>query len=405
MAWREVSIVSQRLEFVALAAAEGSNIRGLCRRFGISPQTGYKWMKRHREQGAAGLADRSRRPRGSPSRTDAMTEATVVALRDRHPAWGGRKLRARLVTLGHAGVPAPSTITAVLRRHGRIDEAASPRHTAFTRFERAAPNELWQMDYKGHVPMRAGGRCHPLTILDDHSRFSIGLFACDNERGETVKGHLTAVFRRYGLPQRMLADNGSPWGVSHALERYTKLEVWLLRLGVVLSHGRPMHPQTQGKDERFHRTLNVELLSRMDLLDLAHSQSAFDAWRDVYNLERPSEAIGMAVPASRYRPSPRVFPETLPPVEYGPDDAVRRVKRDGSFKYRDRMWYIGDAFAGEWVGVRPGRCEGELEVRYGPYLVGTVDTLHARSAVVVRGLSHAGPPLAALAPAPHATTP
>lgn len=403
MAWREESIVSQRAEFVLLAGAEGANIRMLCRRFGVSPQTGYKWIRRHREQGAPGLTDRSRRPRRSPSRTEDSIEAAVIALRDKHPAWGGRKLRARLDTLGHDGVPAPSTITAILRRHGRIDPAVAPKHTAFTRFERAAPNELWQMDFKGHVPMRVGGRCHPLTILDDHSRFSIGLFACDNERGETVRTHLTAVFRRYGLPERMLADNGSPWGVTHDPRRYTRLEVWLLRLGVMLSHGRPLHPQTQGKDERFHRTLKAELLSRMDLLNLGQSQSAFDAWRNVYNLERPSEAIGMAVPASRYRPSARAFPESLPRLEYGPDDVVRRVHRDGSFKYRATLWYIGDAFAREYVGVRAGARDGELEVRYGPHLIGTVDTRTGNTSEVVRRGSRASPPLAALAPGSHAT--
>lgn len=373
MAWREESIVSQRAEFVLLAGAEGANIRMLCRRFGVSPQTGYKWIRRHREQGAPGLTDRSRRPRRSPSRTEDSIEAAVIALRDKHPAWGGRKLRARLDTLGHDGVPAPSTITAILRRHGRIDPAVAPKHTAFTRFERAAPNELWQMDFKGHVPMRVGGRCHPLTILDDHSRFSIGLFACDNERGETVRTHLTAVFRRYGLPERMLADNGSPWGVTHDPRRYTRLEVWLLRLGVMLSHGRPLHPQTQGKDERFHRTLKTELLARRAFPSLPAAQEAFDRWRDRYNLLRPHEALGLQPPVSRYQPSPRLFPEALSPIEYDSTDEVRKVQGKGEIHFRGRAFLIGHGLAGLPIALRRDTADHLWQVYFCHQHIGQLD--------------------------------
>src|SRR5205807_4484324 len=153
----------------------------------------------------------------------------------------------------------------------------------FERFERAAPNELWQMDYKGHFATRAG-RCHPLTVVDDHSRYAVGLRACGDERGGTVQAELTAIFRQYGLPERMLMDNGSPWG-SDALHRHTWLTVWLLELGVAVSHGRPYHPQTQGKDERFHRTLTAEVIGRRAFADLAECQRRFDAWRVVYNTQ------------------------------------------------------------------------------------------------------------------------
>jgi len=173
------------------------------------------------------------------------------------PRLGGRKIRRRLQDLRHQAVPSASTITAILHRNGRIEGAASAGHKPFERFERVAPNELWQMDYKGHFAT-AAGRCHPLTVVDDHSRYAVGLRACSDERAGTVRAELTAIFRCYGLPERMLMDNGSPWGSSDGEHRHTGLSLWLLELGVAVSHGRPHHPQTQGKDERFHRTLMAE---------------------------------------------------------------------------------------------------------------------------------------------------
>lgn len=372
MPWQEYSIVDQRLEFVALAAVEGVNIAELCRRFGISRVTGYKWIARAKGSVNGLLEEQSRRPHHSPDRTDATTVAAVLALRDKHPAWGARKLRTRLLTLGEHAAPAASTITEILRRGGRLDAAECGRHKPFIRFERAAPNELWQMDFKGHVAMRIGGRCHPLTVLDDHSRFSIGLRACDNERGTTVESELIAMFRRYGLPQKILCDNGPPWGVPQGMGRHTALTVWLMRLGIGIGHGKPRHPQTQGKAERFHRTLKTELLARQDLKDLSHSQGEFDQWRDVYNLERPSEAIGMRVPAACYKPSERAYPEKLPQLEFSDEDRMRRVRHDGALWFVNRVWYIGEAFARQSVGVRQ-TAAGLIEVRYGPYVVGRFD--------------------------------
>jgi transposase InsO family protein len=370
MPWIEVSTVSLRLEFVILASAEGANVRQLCRRYGISPKTAYKWIARHEAGGPAALADHPRRPRRSPGRCPDDIEAEVLRLRDEHPAWGGRKLRRRLLDLGRADVPAASTITAILRRHGRLDPATSASHRPFVRFEHDAPNRLWQMDFKGHFAV-ASGRCHPLTVLDDHSRFALGLVACGDERDETVRACLTGLFRRYGLPERVLCDNGAPWG--HAGARYTALGVWLLKLGVGVAHGRPLHPQTQGKDERFHRTLIAEVLRDRTFADLAEGQRRFDSWREVYNHERPHEALGLAVPASRYRPSERAFPEAVPEWEYAPGDAVRKVQGDGTISFRGREHEVGRAFRGERVGVRPEGGDGAFGVYFGRHRVAHVD--------------------------------
>jgi len=369
MPWHEVSAMSLRTEFVTLAAADGANVRQLCGRFGISPKTAYKWLARHAAGGPAGLADRSRRPHATPAATPPEVERAVLALRDQHPAWGGRKLRRRLLDLGHPA-PAASTITAVLRRHDRLGpRAGQPRD--WQRFERPAPNRLWQMDFKGHVPTDAG-RCHPLTVLDDHSRYALAVVACPDERLATVRGHRAAAFARYGLPDRILCDNGPPWGNPMA-DPHTELTVWLLRLGVRVSHGRACHPQTQGKDERFHRTLKAEALQGQPFADLAACQRRFDAWREVYNHHRPHEALGLAVPASRYAPSPRSLPGTLPEPEYPPTDHVRRVCAEGTISFRGRAWRVGKAFRGQRVGVRAADPAGTWAVFFGAHPIASID--------------------------------
>ena len=360
MPWEEVSIMSQRREFVELSQREEVNRRELCRQFGVSPTTGYKWLERYHVGGEAALADLSRRPHHSPGRTGPEIEELVLKVRDAHPAWGGRKLRSWLSDRGHELLPSPSTITAILRRHGRIEPAEGAKHRAWQRFEHPEPNQLWQMDFKGHFPLMERlmeRRCHPLTVLDDHSRFSLGLEACGDERTETVRQRLIKIFRRYGLPERMVMDNGSPWG-HDADHRHTQLTVWLLRLGIEVSHGRPRHPQTQGKDERFHRTLVAEVLQGTTFKDLKHCQVAFDRWRGVYNLERPHQALGMATPASRYRVSHRPFPEQLPRVEYGPEDQVRRVQDQGKVSWKGRKVKISNAFKGLQVAIRPTNTDG-----------------------------------------------
>lgn len=371
MPWNEVTTVSLRAEFVRLAQNEDVNISQLCERFQISRKTGYKWLARFRAQGDSGLSDQSRRPLCSPSRTTDSIEAEILRLRDQHPAWGGRKLRARLRALKRRNVPCPSTITAILHRHQRIDRDSLSPH-AFVRFERAQPNELWQVDFKGHFPT-ADGRCHPLTILDDHSRYCVGLFACDNERSETVQAHFTTLFRCFGRPECILCDNGPPWGTAGADTPWTALAVWLLKVGVRISHGRPLHPQTQGKDERFHRTLNVELIQGREWPDVVTCQKRFDPWRQVYNHERPHEALDMEVPASRYRVSERVFPEVLREWEYDTTDAVRKVGIDGTISFRGREVPLGKPFRGERVAVRPTTTDGVMKVFFGVHEIAEID--------------------------------
>lgn len=340
--------MSQRSEFLAFARLPGANVSELCRRFGISRQTAYKWLRRVTL--GLDLADRSRRPTGSPRRTSPGMEAHILAVRQRFPFYGGRKIRHLLRREGVEHPPAASTITAILGRNGLLSPDRR-RTRNWQRFEAAAPNALWQMDFKGHF-LLSRGRCHPLTVLDDHSRFCLGLAACPDEQGVTVKQQLIPIFERYGLPERILADNGGPWG-SSGQGLHTRFSAWLIRLGITVLHGRPLHPQTQGKDERFHRTLKLEVISQRPLWqDNPDVQEAFDRYRPVYNFERPHEALGYEVPGSRYTPSPRSFPVRLPPIEYDQDFEVRRVHESGRVKLKGKRYFVGKAFAGEPAGLR-----------------------------------------------------
>lgn len=363
MPWQEVTIMSQRLEFVQLALQPGANISTLCHRYRISRKTGYKWIARYAQDGPAGLVDQSRCPRQRPAQTAPTMEAAVVALRQDHPAWGGRTLARVLQNRKVAAVPAPSTITGILRRHGLLNPTEAAAHTPYQRFERERPNELWQMDFKGHFALTGRGRCHPLTVLDDHSRFAVVLAACADEQTATVQAALIPAFERYGLPEAILTDNGPPWGDGPD-SPYTSLGVWLMRLGIRVLHGRVYHPQTQGKDERFNRTLKAEVLLRASFADLAACQAAFDAWRPVYNLVRPHQGLALQTPSQRYQISPRPYPGAAPPIEYGPEDAVRQVQQNGRFSFRGRAGRVAKAFVHQPIAIRRLDADDEMFAVY-----------------------------------------
>lgn len=359
MSWKEVTVMYQRLEFVILAM-QTDNFRELCDRFDISRKTGYKYLNRYCEEGEAGLYDRSRRPKSSPKATSPEIEQLILDLRDKHSVWGPRKLKRRLEDLGHHGIPAPSTISGILKRCERILPEASQEHKAWQRFEYEAPNDLWQMDFKGHFPAKEGA-CHPLTVLDDHSRYSLCVAACQDEQKQTVEYQLKKVFRRYGLPWAMLMDNGAPWGYDNE-HPYTALTVWLMRLGIRIIHSGAYHPQTIGKDERFHRTLKAEVISDCIGRTIRQCQKRFDRWRVIYNTQRPHEALDMKVPATRYQLSQRPFPEKLPEIEYGPSDEVRRVQDGGIIHFQNREFRVGKGFKGQRVAIRPTEDDGRFEV-------------------------------------------
>ena len=374
MTWKEVvETVGFRKEIVTLASQPGANIRELCRRFKVSAKTMYKWIGRYRAEGEAGLQNRSRRPHRSPGRMGTVLERKILSMRKKNRGWGARKIGNRLEVLGTANVPVPSAIHRVLQRNGAIDPAESRKHQAWKRFEHEAPNQLWQMDFKGHMPLTGGGRCHPLTVVDDHSRYNLCLAACADEQRNTVQNRLELTFRRYGLPEAFFVDNGNPWGDSSG-QRWTKFAVWLLKLGVDVLHSRPYHPQSRGKNERFHRTLKAEVFALRQFRDLAEVQRAFDDWRTIYNLQRPHQALDQNVPVSRFRPSTRSMPDRLPEVQYDEHEIVRTVPTTKDYiSFKGRLWIVPRAFRGERVAIRPLNLDGRYGIFFAAHPIATID--------------------------------
>jgi transposase InsO family protein len=372
MPWKEASAMSLRSEFIALATGQGIDLSELARRFQISRKTAYKWLARARA--GEGLEDRSRRPKHSPSRTADAVEAAIVDLRRDHPQWGGRTLTDVLRKKHVPRVPAPSTVTDVLRRHGLIEPADTAQRTAWKRFEHASPNDLWQMDFKGTMAV-GQGKCDPLTALDDHSRYNLVLRATTDQRGSTVQNVLTDAFRRYGLPRCINTDNGNPWGIPSGRSRdLSAFAIWLVRVGIHLTWSAPGHPQTNGKVERFHRSFKAEVVRGRTFTDLAHAQRAFDEWRMIYNEVRPHQGIDMAVPADRYQPSPRPFPEVLPAIEYAPQDTVLKVDARGRSRLQKHDFVVSTALGGHLIAARPRDGEdGLYDLYFSHQKIGEID--------------------------------
>lgn len=358
-------------EFILQAVKEDSNISELCRIFGISRKTGYKLLNRYKDRGMEGLEEHSRCHLSHPLSTPEEIQKLILAERKLHPCWGARKLKKVLENNGIQNVPSKSSINRVLEKNGLLKSQQELRTTPWNFFEHPNPNDLWQMDFKGHFSI-AEGRCHPLTILDDHSRFSVTLKAYENEQGETVKPGLIEAFRRYGLPGRINVDNGAPWGTM-GQGGYTALAIWLIRLGIRVSHSRPYHPQTNGKDERFHRTLKAEVLQGRHFRSLEEAQEIFDEWRHIYNTKRPHQALNMDTPITRYTPSTIAFPEKLPEIEYGDNDIVRIVDATGGISVKKIKYYISEGLVKEPVALRPTLVDGRYEVFYCAQKIRTID--------------------------------
>lgn len=379
MAWKEETAMSNKEKFIAAALENTATFSALCKTFCISRECGYKWFRRYKEKGKEGLREKSRRPLLSPFKTPNEIELRILEVRNMHPAWGARKIHAFLEHRGINSLPNPSTITRILHRENKICEEESLKRKPFIRFEHAEPNQLWQMDFKGHFSMMSG-RCNPLTVLDDHSRYSICLKACRDQQRNTVKEALIDAFRIYGLPERMTMDNGSPWGNPGDTNGYTQLEVWLILLGIHVGHSRPFHPQTQGKDERFHRSLKEELLKGRTFIDLEDAQHHFNEWRWCYNQDRPHEALGMSSPATRYRASMRAYPERLPAIEYPGGSVLRKVEMKGDISYGGTRYFISESMGGLVVKIVETERPGIVEVHLWHQKIKEIDLINKQTA-------------------------
>ena len=380
MPWKVTNVLEQRISFVVRALHGRESMSALCREFGISRQTGYKWLKRYREIGGfAQLQGRSRRPHNSPNRTPPEIEERVIELR-KHYGWGGKKLH---VLLAREGIDLSIvTINRIISRNGLVAVKDSHR-PATKRFERERPNELWQMDFKGQFRIQEG-HCYPLSILDDHSRFAVGLYALDHPRAVPVIECLTHTFEEYGVPQAMLIDHGSPWWSTTNTLGLTGVAVYLMKQGIHLYHSGVRHPQTQGKVERFHGTLQAYLDLRGKPSRLGDCRDAFSQFRYEYNHIRPHEGIGMAVPADRYGPSSKQYDPNPPPWEYPPGSLIERLNTQGCLDHCGRRYFVCEALASEPVRVQV--VEGKLLVNYRDMYIREIDTETGRTSPVLRAV-------------------
>ena len=368
MPWERKTVDNQRREFVARVVMGEESVSALCREYGISRPTGYKWLERYIS--GESMLDRPHTPFRKPFKTSPDVELRIVDVRNAHPTWGARKIRRFLVDKGEKCVPAASTVNDILKRNGCISELASAQHTPWKRFVRDRPNALWQMDYKGHFGMTNGQRCHGLTILDDHSRFSICLDANEDEQWETTKKSLDRVFKEFGIPDAILCDNGAPWG--NSLNGYTPFEIWMMQMDVTPMHGKPRHPQTQGKDERFHRTLKEDLLLRKPLANLDEAQKEFDEFRHCYNFERPHGALDFDVPAKHYKPSKREVVKEPQEPEYDSGKTLRKVNCKGYVSVYKKRYYLSESFIGKYLELRPME-DDLLALVYGNFEIARID--------------------------------
>jgi transposase InsO family protein len=375
MPWKTMDVRDQRVRFVVEASLGRKPMSALCTEFGISRPTGYLWLSRYREQGVTGIAERSRRPHRSPDRTAEELEANVIQLRRRYPDWGARKLG---VLLSRQGIGLPdTTIHRILLRNGLIQEADRHR-PAIKRFQRERPNELWQMDFKG--PKNWSQPIGPLSVIDDHSRYLIALAATGKLDGCLVKAHLGQAFEQCGVPEAMLMDHGTPWWNWQSFSGRTHLSLWLMRQGIRLHWSGIQHPQTQGKVERFHGSLQRALDLRGTPAD--EPQAWLDAYRREHNYIRPHQALQMQTPAQLWKPSPRRYNPCPPPWQYPEGAWTLKIDCQGTIDIKDRRWRIGKALAGERVLIQP--IEHRFLVYYCNTLVRELDPAMKHSTVVER---------------------
>jgi transposase InsO family protein len=377
MAWKTMDVQEQRVRFVVAASREEKSMTALCQEFGISRPTGMLWKQRYAQAGLAGIAERSRKPHHSPARTVGELEQRVAEVRRRYPDWGARKLQ---VLLAREGVQLThSTIHRILLRHDLVP-ASLRRRQALQRFERGAPNELWQMDFKS--PKGWNAPVGPLSVLDDHSRYLLVLRAVWSTRAELVREQLESAFQDCGVPQAMLMDHGIPWWSTLAPGGITGLTLWLMKQGIELHWSGRRHPQTQGKVERFHGELERALHARN--APRKEPQAWLDQFRWEHNYVRPHEALGMDTPAQRWQKSERRYDPHPPHWQYPAGSWVRKVDSSGKLRLKDRHWKIGGALIGEWVRLE--QVGERILVYYCRTLVRELDLSSQRSTAVERWL-------------------
>jgi transposase InsO family protein len=373
LGWKETRVQDERARFVLEADAEEVALAELCREYGISRKTGYKWIARFQSEGVAGLADRSRAPHTQPQAVSEQIEQQIVELRTQHPRWGERTLKSWLEQhRDDESWPAAATIGAILKRRGlTVPRKRQPRATPSTELNTAtAANQVWGIDFKGWFRTQDGSRCDPLTISDLHSRYLLRcqvVRRCDDAH---VRPLLVAAFREYGLPERIRSDNGPPFATT-GRGGLSRLAVWWIRLGIVPERIEPGKPQQNGRHERMHRTLK-QYTAQPAARTVRAQQKAFDEFRKEYNEQRPHQGLGMATPASLYAASGREYPRRLPELKYPAGWIQRRVTASGEVKHQGQRFFLSEVLEGQIVGLEEIDDE-YYRLWFGPAELGLLD--------------------------------
>jgi transposase InsO family protein len=368
--WKEKTVAMSRDEFVRRVLSKEKSKSALCREYGISRPTGDKWIERYLS--GEEMQDRSRAPFHTVNKTPEEKEKLILNIRKQYPAIGAVKLRKILLNEGETDLPCNSTVNAIFKRNGCISKEASEAATPYQRFEKEYPNEMLQLDFKGHFEMKNGQRCHPLAIIDDATRMNLCLDPLLSETFEEVKHSLLKMFYEYGLPFSVLCDNGNPWGTAQSTG-YTQFEVFLMDLGILTLHGRIRHPQTQGKEERFNQSLKHELLKYTQIIDIADAIRKFHEYRCFYNNKRPHFALDLDVPAKRYEKSEKKMPDRIEEWEYPQGYEIRKIKSSGYLTYGGQGYFLSEALGGKFIGIRESSVSGCINLYYRQFRVGRIN--------------------------------
>ena len=371
MPWIEKRLETMREEFVKRVLAHEKSKSALCREYGISRPTGDKWIARYLS--GENMTDLSRAPKSHPNKTDPETERMIVEYRKRYPAIGALKMRHIMENDKYSELPSARTFNEIFKRNGLITKEASEAATPYERFQKSYPNEMWQADFKGHFEMANGVRCHPLNIIDDYSRMNICCEPLLTETYAEVKPCMERLFQEYGMPFSLLCDNGNPWGTPQSTG-FTQFEVWLMELGILTLHGRILHPQTQGKEERFNGSFTKECLNHHKIQDQADAARIFAEYRDFYNHVRPHMALNLEVPSSRYRLSQRKYPSKITEWEYSDDIKIHHVKQTGYITIRGQGYFLSEAFGNKQIGFRESSKGAHLiNLYFRQFRIGQID--------------------------------
>ena len=354
MPWKETTKMEQKIEFICEWRSGKYTITELCRSFEISRPTAYKIINRFENMGYDGLLEKNRTPKGHPKETDQKVVDGIIKLKEKHRLWGAKKIR-KLLFNDCSGEKIPSVVTVhnILRKHGLVSpqkrlRRVKPIHPIFDPKE---CNEVWSADYKGKFLMGNKIYCHPLTIADSKSRFVFTAKGHYKENLKSAKSEFTRVFRKFGIPQQIHTDNGSPFGSVTAIQRFTRLSYWFIELGIMPVFSDPAHPEQNGRHERMHRDLKAAC-AKPSAYDLKAQQRRLNRFVKEYNHVRPHEALDMETPGSIHNFSTRSFPEKTPNFDYDSEMRVLKVTKNGSMRWGAYNWvYLSASLQGKYVGA------------------------------------------------------